>query len=135
MCLQGAIGTVYFDDIQLEENVAPSNYNMVGGISSWNKSSYCSVTSYSDAYGSRDALFFLGAPDRDVYAEQVIPVNKSAETTFMLSAWAVGNSIPYKNEDTFSLKATIRYTDNTEEEAVFPFQSEIRSEKQFISGI
>ena len=135
VCLQGAVGTVYIDDIQLEKNPAPSTYNLAGGIDTWERSTYCTETTYADEHGSRSALQLLGAPGRDVYAQQTIPVGKSAKTTFIVSAWAAGYSVPYNDGETFSLIATIVYTDDTSESVAFPFQSEIWGTKQFISGI
>ena len=136
VCLQGAVGTVYVDDVQLEESAAPSSYNLAQDVSAWTRSSaFCTLTTYSNEHGSREALMFLGAPGRDVLAQHIIPINKSAKTTFLLSAWAMGYSVPIKDNETFSLIATIRYTDNTSESAVVPFQTEIWGEEQFISGI
>lgn len=137
VCLSGAAGTVYIDDIQLEENPAPSTYNLLGGIDEWDRSAGCSASTYADAYGSRDALYLLGNPDGDVYAEQTVPIGKSAKTTFIVSAWAFGYAVPQDEEaqKLFALLATLEYTDGTEESVAIPFQSEIWGSRQFVSGI
>ena len=111
VCLSGAAGTVYIDDIQLEENPAPSTYNLLGGIDEWDRSAGCSASTYADSYGSRDALYLLGNPGGDVYAEQTVPIGKSAKTTFIVSAWAFGYAVPQDEEaqKLFALLATLEY--------------------------
>ena len=134
--MDGVIGTVYVDDIQVENFSAPSNYNLIGSLTEWSMSNaYSTIAPYSTEYGVIDAIWMIGEPAHEVFATMTIPINKSATTTFMFSTWASGSSVPQDDFKEFKTVATLNFTDGTSESIDMYFQSNVTTGEQFLTGI
>ena len=119
--LRGTSGTAYFDAIQLEEGSIGAyslleNGAFTNGSTGWTLSAGGSVES--------NKLKLTGNHSANVTATQTIQLNMPVNTTYMLSAWAAGNSADtdvvsqqignnyidlYQKTRTFQVKATIYY--------------------------
>lgn len=127
--LRGTSGTAYFDAIQLEEGSIGA-YNLlengafINGSTGWTfaGSAFAGVSSYAPEY----AVWLPGNHSGNVTATQTVQLNMPVNTTYMLSAWAAGNSadidvyahtvgtnnnvVDYDQKTrTFQVKATIYY--------------------------
>lgn len=127
--LRGTSGTAYFDAVQLEEGSIGA-YNLlengafINGSTGWTfaGSAFAGVSSYAPEY----AVWLPGNHSGSVTATQTVQLNMPINTTYMLSAWAVGNSadidvfvhtvgannnvVDYDQKTrTFQVKATIYY--------------------------
>ena len=126
--LKGTSGTAYFDAVQLEEGSIGA-YNLlengafINGSSGWSISgtALASTSTYTPYY----AMWMTGNHSGNVTATQTVQLNMPVNTTYMLSAWAAGNSadtdvVPqqigtdnyidlYQKTRTFQVKATIYY--------------------------
>lgn len=127
-----AYGTMMADDIQLEKGAAASRFNHVynGSFESagdgWTVIGGGQVTDVSKKHGNISLKMTASAPETSLYAQQTIELNKSSNTTFLLSAWSLANSIPdleteIAGEDDTTLKywgltLTLNYSDGTKEE-------------------
>ncbi len=135
--MKGVVGSIYVDDMQVEDSSAPSNYNLVGAVTEWtmlNDFSY--ITEYLTADAQWDAICMIGSPDRDVSASLAIPINKSSATTYMISAWAAGYSVPQVDNKEFKAIASIYYSgQSTPEIHEFDFQTGLNSGEQYLSEI
>ena len=91
-----AKGTLCVDDVQLEEAETPSSYNLISngsfeyGTTDWTVN--CTTPEADNEnqktiYGN-GAFVTEGKPDRTMYASQTIELNKSSDTTFLLSGWS-----------------------------------------------
>lgn len=113
--LNGTSGTAYFDAVQLEEGSIGA-YNLLengaftNGSTGWTLSTGASIES--------NKLKLIGNHSADVTATQTVQLNMPINTTYMLSAWAEGNSADTfvydfnsmaQKERTFQVKATIYY--------------------------
>ena len=95
--LVNKVGTAYADCMQLEKDTAASSYNLMGNLRSGTTTA---TGNYTSTAGFTETL----------------PVNKSADTTFVLSGWAKANSVAITDDDRkFGLAAVISYTDGTTE--------------------
>ena len=100
LCNDGALGTVYADDFQLEAGDAPSSANLVedGSLelasNSWTLSTGASVSEGGLASGTH-ALEIAGDPESTAtYACQDIPVYLPGSKTYLLSGWVKANAVP-----------------------------------------
>ena len=137
LVLEGAVGTVYFDGIQLEKSDTPSDFNLVQngsirGSSSW--SGTFSVTASEATRGHTGAI--TGTPTAQKRVSQTIAVNAPLSTTFMLSGWARANSVDLvptdeetetnaKSNRKFGMMATLTYSDGSTEEQYVSFNPDV----------
>ena len=131
--LSGCNGTAYLDDVQLEKAAAASSYNLVQDGSfeqangSWTLASSMSLSGTTGTKFGGYAVSAPGNPVGTVRATQMIQMDCSASTSFLLSGWAKATSAPNPSAeygDTnryFGLILTIKYTDNTYEFHSLPF--------------
>ncbi|MBR5488527.1 MAG: DNRLRE domain-containing protein, partial [Firmicutes bacterium] len=135
------IGTVRVEDVQLEEAQAPSGFNLVSngsfenGTTDWTVTKLALTTAQENAetkkyiHGS-SAFSTQGIPDSSFSAKQTIQINRSSDTTFLLSGWSKADSVPdiekKGNDDTkkfwgLTLKLVYADDNNTEEYHSLPF--------------
>ena len=150
ICNNGAVGTFYADDFQLEKGEAPSNYNLVenGNMEvsnyGWTMGSGAAFAAGTGAASSDKSLLITAHPeDQTTNAYQDIPLNLSGKETFVLSGWVNANAVPDDNDDTDTagtskecgLRAIITYADSnsTTETHYVPFNSELSETWQFTS--
>ena len=140
----GASGTFYVDDLQLEAGEAPSNINLLENGSMAMSSHYNWVLSDAASIVENNYLQIIGSPtDRTSNASQTIKINLPSSETYVLSGWVKANAVP-DNENTTAdpaqdtlkqcgLRAVIKYSDNSLEYHYFPFNADL-SDWQFVSG-
>ena len=135
---RNAQGTLRADDVQLEIGDAPGSYNHVYNGSFENGEEGWTVSDANDFAESGTAVYgsksyrMNGNPRYVLYAEQEIPINKSSDTTFLLSGWSKGTSIPDLEKicdeltDKFwGITVKLKYTDGTSEKHHLPFNEYI----------
>ena len=124
--LSGPSGVAYFDAVQLEEG-AVGAYNLVENGAFLNGSIGWTISGTASASNSVHAPYYAiemtGDHSGNVTATQTVQLNMPINTTYMLSAWAQGNSADtnvvanvmigdtdlYQKARTFQIKATIYY--------------------------
>lgn len=134
-------GTVRADDMQLEEGEAPSSYNHIYngsfeiGEVGWTLSDEGleSVKTDEESNHGRKAMHTSGHPRKESYAKQQIPLNKSGASTFLLSGWSKGNSIPDLEsscetgaERFWGISVKLVYEGGSEETHYLPFNEYIQ---------
>ena len=144
----GAIGTFYADDFQVEEGDAPSSYNLVTnsnmeGTDRWTMGTNAAFSSTYGVAGSSKSLKITGDPlSASTNAYQDITLNLPGTQTYVLSGWARANAVPddpseldNPNDVTkkCGLRATITYSDGTTEGHYVAFNSDISNQWQFTS--
>ena len=150
LVVDSGTGSVYFDCVQAEKSDAPTAYNIVENGSFTNTESW-SVTNggYSTAGFSGRGLVVYGYVDQESRADQFININKPASgTSFVLSGWAKAYSVSPNDSDVitgniayahdrryFGMRAILIYSDGTEEAQYVSFNSEVRGEWQYASGV
>ena len=132
--LEGVSGTVYIDDVQLEQSEAASVYNLVQNGSfefdstHWTWGTQNTLISFDPTYFGNTMLRGTSPYNGVSRAQQIIPMNCSGDTTFQLSGWAKGESAPNPSGDFgdkkrfFGLALRIDYTDDTMEFHSVPFE-------------
>ena len=132
--LEGVSGTVYIDDVQLEQSEAASVYNLVQNGSfefdsiHWAWETQNTLISFDPTYFGNTMLRGTSPYNGVSRAQQIIPMNCSGDTTFQLSGWAKGESAPNPSGDFgdtkrfFGLALRIDYTDDTKEFHSVPFE-------------
>ena len=137
---EGATGTFYADDFQLEQGEAPSSYNMLenGGMndtSAWTMGTGASISS--------GTLEIVGDPaGTDALAYQDVPVNLPGSQTYVLAGWVKAEAVPDTvntaadpAQDTVKqcgLRAMLTYSDGTTEYHYVPFNTDVTT-WQFVS--
>ncbi len=126
MKLRNCIGTAYFDCVQVEKFETPSSYNFICNGSFESASVWSGTYTVEENHGKLSAN-----PSAETYIKQTVQLNKSANTTFMLTGWAKANSVylyrttdeealsadtSHRYDRKFSLMAKLFYTDGTNEE-------------------
>lgn len=144
----GAIGTFYADDFQVEEGDAPSSYNLVTnsnmeGTNRWTMGTNTAFSSTYGVAGSSRSLKITGDPlSASTNAYQDITLNLPGTQTYVLSGWARANAVPddpseldNPNDVTkkCGLRATITYSDGATEGHYVAFNSDISNQWQFTS--
>jgi len=112
----GAVGTAYFDCLQLESGIIANRYNLVEnadftyGTSSWTKNSQCDSNDYVATASSghpssfdNNAFQFNGSATKTKNIEQVINVSGKKGDSFVVGGWAKGNSAPLNDSRSFRL--------------------------------
>ena len=142
LCVNGTNAYVYADDMQLEYSAAPSAYNLMGDIYTWTLPGYSTITHIPNIPELIYAIplsIVEGNSNTSIGATTTIPVNKSSNTTFLLSAWGQIATTTGKYEEgdvrAAAIQAVIHYSDGTTEATTIPFNTEIRSQRQFVQGI
>ncbi len=128
LTIDNAIGTAYFDSVQLEEGNAMNRYNLLnnGGFEQVNSSNaplYWTLSNAESGDGivaghqGSNGYKVKGspAPLKDVY--QDVTINGKAGDTLVFGGWAKGNSVG-QDVDTarknyFRVSVTVYYTDGT----------------------
>ena len=143
------IGLSYWDDFQLEEGDASSSYNMLDdgdfGLDGWRYTADGNVSFHKETIMSslgehvinNNYVEITGNPTAASECWKHVPVNQTADNTYVISGWAKGHSVPdaiKTSERYFGLQATIHYADGTKESFTFPFNSDI-TDWQYVSGI
>jgi YD repeat-containing protein len=142
ICMNGASGAAYVDDILVEEGEAPSSYNLVDGVEKWGTGfSGSSISSSGNPVGqpaikiekgensfNSNGLIFSGAL-------KTVPIHKSSDTTFLLSAWAYLDTTPDDSDRMLSIKATVVYSQGSDAPVEFEFNIDVQKERQFIQGV
>lgn len=144
----GVVGWFYVDDVQLERGEAPSNHNLIeNGNLDINQYGWLMQQggSYFTNTGGNKVLRCAGDPSQDACAWQNVPIELPGTETYVLSGWANAYSVPdndnaQENEDyagdttkSFGLRATVRYTDGTQEHHYAPFCPDVKDAWQFVS--
>ena len=118
-------GTIYMDCVQLEKAPTASRYNLVENgdfrnTSAWsNADGWTRLTDSAAPQLDNNAYRMTGNLAVENRISQEVFVSGSAGDTFVLSGWAMGNSVALKNlndlgEDReFGLIAVFNYTDGT----------------------
>ena len=139
---EGAVGTFYADDFQLETNNAPSSYNMVENGSMISTDSW-TITNIDDVF-INGALSIAGDPLRtDGMPYQDVAVNLPGTQSYVLAGWAQAETAVPDNVNTaadpaqdtnkqFGLRAQVTYSDGTKEYHYVPFNTDIKT-WQFVS--
>ena len=146
----GAIGTFYADDFQLERGDAPSSYNILenGGMElsnhGWTMGTGAAYSSAKGAAASSTSIKITGNPeDNTTNAYQDVVLNQPGTQTYVLSGWVNANAVPDddSNEEKdlnnttkeCGLRATITYSDNSTEVHYAPFNTDLSNTWQFVS--
>lgn len=151
VCCAGAIGTFYADDFQLERGAAPSNVNLLQNgnfqesTTGW---TLCGGSFPTTSYGmyreneTTKAMSISSNPSSgNAKFYQEVPLGLSSEVTYVLSGWAMGNSVPdnldtadyaQDNVKSFGLRAIVNYSDGAKEYYYTAFNPEV-SDWQFTS--
>ena len=140
-------GTLYVDNIMLEENIGASPYGMLEfgsfeqthesytPFSYWRKTENVSITSSQNSlFGN--SLTVIGGIDQDEYAYQRIDFDSDDVRqcrTFALSGFAKGSHQVATPLAGFYLIARIKYVDGPTQNEVFSFNKDI-SDWQYILG-
>lgn len=144
----GAFGTFYADDFQLELGEAPSSYNLVenGSMelhSGWIMGTGASISTNGGVASSGQSLQISGNPESTATsAYQDIPVNLPGSKTYLLSGWVKANAVPDNCQTVedpaqdlnkqCGLRAILTYSDNSTEYHYVPFNTDL-STWQFVS--
>ncbi|MDD2371604.1 MAG: DNRLRE domain-containing protein [Firmicutes bacterium] len=123
LVVEGGIGTVYFDAIQLEEGKTANRYNIINNgsfLDGFNYYAYHGPSTPGIGAGreGRNAAYINGSPAYTDYAvAQVVYHDGKQGDSFTYGVWAKADSAPSdKSIDstpkTFALKAKIYYTEN-----------------------
>ena len=138
---------VFFNAPQLEKNGFATSYNMLcnsgfeKGTEAWELSSGA-VTTAAESFNGGRSLKLTGDIDKQVYAYQSIKVKPKRGTreTYTLSGWAKAvGALPERDRDgvtnspRFRLRATVKYTDDTEDEYHYADFSPCTDEWQYVS--
>ncbi len=145
----GASGTFYADDFQLEKGEAPSSYNLVENGSfemssfGWTAGTGAAVETSGGAASSKGNMRINGDPTSNATnASQTITVNLPGTQTYVLSGWVWANAVPDRTGDPMDpndrskqcgLRATITYTDGSVEGHYIPFNADLSKTWQFTS--
>ena len=139
LCMKGASGTVYFDDMQLEKGSAPSSYNMLpDGFSGWSLFGGATVLNEVPNTGIAKECIVLssgGVAQNISVAQKNMITNIDSNTTFHLSAWAYATPTADASNRIFAIYAVLNYSDGLQEAFAIPFNTELRGEAQFVQGI
>ncbi len=128
LTIDNAIGTAYFDSVQLEEGNAMNRYNLLnnGGfeqVDSSNAPLYWTLSNAESGDGivaghqGSNGYKVKGspAPLKDVY--QDVTINGKAGDTLVFGGWAKGNSagqdVDTSRKNYFRVSVTVYYTDGT----------------------
>ncbi len=147
ICGTGAVGTFYVDDVQFEVGNAASSVNLLdnGNMETANYGwTLSSPFEAGEGWNGSSAIYVDGTPTTSSGLYQTVTVNLPGTQTYILSGWAMGNSVP-DNADTestdsassqqkkFGLRAVITYVGSTTPEYHYvPFNADI-SDWQFAS--
>ena len=144
----GVQGTVRVDDVQMELAETPSSFSHVSngsfenGYTDWSRDCI-ELTTEEEASETQKTIYGSGAfatkgePGRAAYIAQTIMLNKSSDTTFMLSGWSKAYSIASvqkiidsTNNGTgkkfWGISLMFTYSDNQTETHFLPFSEYIR---------
>lgn len=135
IALRAAIGTAYFDGVQLEKAETAGSYNLLENSSfeasesntqplSWNYPVGLTFSSSSDDDGCRNtqqlhgnkSFKINGDVTKNKYISQIVPVSGSANDTYIVSGWAKANSVALDADNVrkFKISISVHYTDGTE---------------------
>lgn len=145
----GAIGTFYADDFQLEQAEAPSSHNMIenGGmqmsVDYWTMGTNARLSTSRGAASSSASLKVTGDPESNsTNAYQDVLLNLPGTQTYVLSGWVYANAVPDDDTDLddpddtskqCGLRATITYSDGSTEGHYVPFNPALSNTWQFAS--
>jgi len=142
ICMQGASGAAYVDDVLVEKSAAPSSYNLVDDLNKWDNifftsSKLTASQTYSETNDLNCTTIKLNNDFNKTssYITKTIPVYKKADTTFLVSAWAWLDTSPYYTGRIAAIEATIVYSAGVGETISIPFNLKIQKERQFIQGV
>ena len=146
----GSIGTVYADDIQVEEAEAPSSYNLLENGSmemssyGWTMGTGAAFSAEKGVAGSAKSIKISGDPtNQNTNAYQEITLNLPATQTYVLSGWVNANAVPDEDDNKekdldnrskeCGLRAIITYSDASTETHYVPFNTDLTDTWQFVS--
>ncbi|MBM7871480.1 RHS repeat-associated protein [Clostridium pascui] len=128
-------GTAYFDCLQLEEGEMSNRYNLVENSdfnygttvpTYWNKNSYSTVDDISTKVNEKSTFQFKGSATLKKNINQTIKISGKADDVFILSGWAMGNSVPVSEEGEryFALDIGFKKADGSYVYKVVPFNED-----------
>ena len=135
VCCEGAAGSFYADDLQLETGNTPSNRNLVdnGNLQRWKEGWLVQAGAGYGYHGDNYFLELNSGPTKNCCAWQDIRVDLPGSETYVLSGWGWADAVP-DNVDTvseenhamdrtksFGLQAILIYSDGTQEYHYVPF--------------
>ena len=146
----GSIGTIYADDIQVEEAEAPSSYNLLENGSmemssyGWTMGTGAAFSAEKGVAESAKSIKISGDPtNQNTNAYQEITLNLPATQTYVLSGWVNANAVPDEDENKdkdldnrskeCGLRAIITYSDASTETHYVPFNTDLTDTWQFVS--
>ena len=142
LCVKGTSANIYADDMQLEYSGSLSSYNFLGDIYTWALPANTSISTIPNIPEEIYAipLYITESGDTSkIQARKIVPINKSGNTTFVISAWGYISTSTGRLEEndirTVAVKATIYYSDQSNESVIVPFNTEMRSQCQFVQGV
>ena len=139
--LTHAKGTLYIDDMQVERGRA-SSYNMAvnsgfeKSLDGWTVSSGTATAEKNSTIGDSTYLKITGSATGMRSVKQSVEVNKSTQSTFVLSGWAyAAQSLPERDgvSNSFNLDATVIYSDGTSRVYPGAFSRDVGGQWQYIS--
>lgn len=124
LALRNATGTVYYDNVQLEEGESPSNFNLLENTcmryvdsSSSLPYKWLAVAAVNDRCDLENKqLFFemLGNATENKYIYQDVPITGNESDTYTVSGWAQANASCSTNSDRgFDICIKVTYSDNS----------------------
>lgn len=134
-----AAGTVYLDCVQAEFAPTASRYNMVEngdflyGEDGWTRGSHftttevCTTVTSAAPQLSNNVYKITGNAEKAKHLYQRIYVSGNAGDTYVLSAWAKGDSVPLTGNRQFSMVAYFNNTDGTRTKCVVQFNPDADS--------
>ncbi|MBR5826423.1 MAG: RHS repeat-associated core domain-containing protein [Clostridia bacterium] len=145
LVLRNAIGTAYFDSVQLEEGNTPNEYNILenNGFTRVNSASFPEswegYNTTSDDVVENGRMKIIGDPDtrKGVY-QDVYLANAEQSDSYTFSAWAEADAVPYTSGKFFIIYPFVEYEDaqgNTswEHKSFYHFDY-FDNEKQYVTG-
>ena len=128
-------GIAYIDDVQVERNAGPSTVNLLEGVETWTfRNGAIQFPLEITATNTKDAICLstAGAFGVNANASKTVPIKKSGNTTFIVSAWAELKTTPSASYREISLTAKVVYSDGTTEPFVMQFTPELYGIQQFM---
>lgn len=123
LAIHSAVGTAYFDGVQLEKAEAPGCYNMLensnfesSAITPWSGTNITSADTKStdEKLLGNTSMLITGDVAKAKNFHQDVIVNGNKADTYILSGWAKGNAVPNEtNSSYFELRAKVFYSDGS----------------------
>ena len=123
--IRGAVGTAYFDAVQLEKYAVPNPYNMLenSSLDNYAANGYpigwtgtdLTISSTGDGKDKQKqngsyAFRVVGAADKNKEIIQSVNITGTEDDTYIVSGWAKANAVPENDDKTRRFKISVKVT-------------------------